>query len=48
VQTHTVFLGTIGRGRTAERQRLRAELDRAQRVVDAIDAANRSSSKATE
>jgi integrase len=48
VQTHTVFLGTIGRGRAAERQRLQAELDRAQHVVDAIDAANRSCAKATE
>ncbi len=48
VETHTVFLGTIGRGRTAERQRLRAELDRAQRVVDEIDAASGSFSKATE
>ena len=35
----TVFLGTLGRTRKTERTRLQAELDRAQRVVDAIDAA---------
>jgi hypothetical protein len=39
VASHTVFLGTLGRTRKAEHARLKAELDRAQRVVDAIDAA---------
>jgi len=36
---HTVFLGQIGRTRKAEQSRLHAELERAQRVIDAIDAA---------
>ena len=31
--------GSLGRTRTAERTRLQAELDRAQRVLDSIDAA---------
>ena len=39
VEDTTVFLGALGRTRTAERARLQAELDRAQRVLDAIDAA---------
>jgi hypothetical protein len=36
----TVFLGTLGRTHTAERGRLRGELARAQRVLDAIDTAS--------
>ncbi len=39
VAASTVFLGMLGRTRKTERTRLKAELDRAQRVVDAIDAA---------
>ncbi len=39
VATSTVFLGMLGRTRKTEHTRLKAELDRAQRVVDAIDAA---------
>jgi len=39
VTASTVFLGMLGRTRKTERARLQAELDRAQRVVDAIDAA---------
>jgi integrase len=35
----TAFIGTLGRTRTAERARLQAELDRAKRVLDSIDAA---------
>jgi integrase len=35
----TAFIGSLGRTRTAERARLQAELDRAQRVLDSIDAA---------
>jgi len=35
----TVFLGMLGRTRKTEQARLQAEVDRAQRVVDAIDAA---------
>jgi hypothetical protein len=35
----TVFLGMLGRTRRTEQARLQAEVDRAQRVVDAIDAA---------
>jgi len=34
-----VFLGMPGRTRKTEQARLQAEVDRAQRVVDAIDAA---------
>jgi hypothetical protein len=37
VQTTTVFLGTLGRGQQAERTRLQAQLDRAQRVLADID-----------
>jgi hypothetical protein len=37
--THAVFLGQIGRTRKAEHARLNAELERAHRVLDAIDAA---------
>jgi hypothetical protein len=39
VTSTTAFIGTLGRTRTAERTRLQAELDRAQRVLDSIDAA---------
>jgi len=39
----TTFLGTLGRTHTAERARLRGELARAQRVLDAIDTAPGSS-----
>ncbi len=39
VTASTVFLGMLGRTRKTEHTRLKAELDRAQRVVDAIDAA---------
>ena len=39
VAASTVFLGMLGRTRKTEHTRLKAELDRAQRVVDAIDAA---------
>jgi hypothetical protein len=39
VAANTVFLGMLGRTRKIEHTRLKAELDRAQRVVDAIDAA---------
>ncbi len=39
VNASTVFLGMLGRTRKTEHTRLQAELDRAQRVVDAIDAA---------
>jgi hypothetical protein len=38
VTSTTAFIGTLGRTRTAERARLQAELDRAQRVLDSIDA----------
>ena len=38
-EDHAVFLGQIGRTRKAEHARLNAELDRAHRVLDAIDAA---------
>jgi integrase len=39
VTSTTAFIGTLGRTRTAERARLQAELDRAQRVLGSIDAA---------
>jgi hypothetical protein len=39
VTTSTVFLGALGRTRKTEKARLQGEADRAQRVVDAIDAA---------
>jgi len=39
VTSTTAFIGTLGRTRTAERARLQADLDRAQRVLDSIDAA---------
>jgi hypothetical protein len=39
VANGTVFLGLLGRTRKTEQARLQAEVDRAQRVVDAIDAA---------
>jgi len=39
VTSTTAFIGMLGRTRTAERVRLQAELDRAQRVLDSIDAA---------
>jgi len=35
----TAFIGSLGRTRNTERARLQAELDRAQRVLDSIDAA---------
>jgi hypothetical protein len=35
----TAFTGTLGRTRKTEQARLQAELDRAQRVLDSIDAA---------
>jgi len=35
----TAFIGSLGRTRKTERARLQAELDRAQRVLDSIDAA---------
>jgi integrase len=38
VSSTTAFIGALGRTRTTERARLQAELDRAQRVLDAIDA----------
>jgi integrase len=39
VTSTTAFIGALGRTRTAERARLQAELDRARRVLDSIDAA---------
>jgi integrase len=39
VTSTTAFIGSLGRTRTAERTRLQAELDRARRVLDSIDAA---------
>ena len=39
VTSTTAFIGMLGRTRTAERVRLQAELDRAQRVLDSINAA---------
>jgi hypothetical protein len=36
----TTFLGSLGRTHTAERSRLRGELERAQRVLDALHAAS--------
>ena len=39
VSNGTVFIGTLGRTRKTEQARLQGEVDRAQRVVDAIDAA---------
>lgn len=38
VASTTAFIGSLGRTRTAERARLQADLDRAQRVLDSIDA----------
>ena len=38
-EDHAVFLGQIGRTRKAEHSRLRAELERARRVLGSIDAA---------
>ena len=38
VTSTTAFIGMLGRTRTAERTRLQAELDRAQRVLGSIDA----------
>jgi hypothetical protein len=37
---HKVFLGTISRTQKTERARLQAEIDRAERIVAAIDAAS--------
>ena len=39
VTSNAAFIGVLGRTRTAERARLQAELDRAQRVLDSIDTA---------
>ncbi len=39
-EDHAVFLGQIGRTRKAEHSRLRAELERARRVLGSIDAAD--------
>ena len=41
VTSTTAFIGALGRTRTAERTRLQAELDRAQRVLTSIDTATR-------
>jgi integrase len=41
----TVFLGALGRTRKTERTRLQAELDRAQRILSAIDAATSTDNK---
>lgn len=40
VEQNTVFLGQISRGRPAEKARLKADIDRASRIVAAIDAAH--------
>jgi hypothetical protein len=45
VASTTAFIGSLGRTRTAERARLQAELDRAQRVLDSIDAATAEAGK---
>ncbi len=47
VTSSTVFLGTLGRTRKTEQARLQGEVDRAQRVVDAIDAAHRTDTDPT-
>lgn len=47
VTNTTVFLGSLGRTRKTERARLQAELDRAQRVLTAIDTATGPASKET-
>jgi hypothetical protein len=39
VASTTAFIGSLGRTRKTERVRLQAELDRARRVLDSIDAA---------
>ncbi len=44
VVSSTVFVGMLGRTRKTEQARLQAEADRAQRVVDAIDAAGKTGS----
>jgi len=44
VVSSTVFVGMLGRTRKTEQARLQAETDRAQRVVDAIDAAAKTGS----
>lgn len=41
-EQHRAFLGTLSRGQKAERVRLQAELDRAEQIVAAIDAADTS------
>ena len=46
VTSTTAFIGSLGRTRTAERTRLQTELDRAQRVLDSIDAAAAAAGKA--
>ena len=48
VTSSTVFLGTLGRTRKTEKARLQGEADRAQRVVDAIDAAGHTRNDQTE
>jgi hypothetical protein len=40
VTSTTVFLGNLGRGQKTERTRLETQLDRAQRVLAALDAAS--------
>jgi hypothetical protein len=40
VKTTTVFLGQLGRTHAAERVRLQGELDRARKILTAIDAAS--------
>jgi hypothetical protein len=47
VSNGTVFIGTLGRTRKTEQARLQGEVDRAQRVVDAIDAARQTGSGQT-
>ena len=48
VTSSTVFLGTLGRTRKTEQARLQGEANRAQRVVDAIDAAGHTRADQTE
>ena len=47
VSNGTVFLGQLGRTRKTEQARLQGEVDRAQRVVDAIDAARQAGNDQT-
>jgi len=48
VTASTVFLGTLGRTRKTEQARLQGEANRAQRVVDAIDAAGQTRNDQTD